>query len=162
MARVYLALGSNLGKRLENLRDAVTRLGLRVRVEKISAVYETEPWGIAEQPRFLNLVLAGETALEPLELLEFVKKIEREMGRAETVRYGPRVIDIDILLYDQVRFKNEVLEIPHARLHERGFVLVPLAEIAPDAQHPRLKKSVRELLAMVSDTEDVKWFARWE
>ena len=162
MARVYLALGSNLGKRLENLRDAVTRLRIRVRVEKISAVYETEPWGIVEQPRFLNLVLAGETALEPLALLEFVKKIERAMGRAETVRNGPRVIDIDILLYDIVRFKNEVLEIPHPRMHERRFVLVPLAEIAPDAHHPQLRKSARELLALLPEGDDVKWFARWE
>lgn len=161
MARAYLALGSNLGDRLANLREAVTRLEKNVHVEKISAVYETEPWGVVEQPRFFNLVLAGETELGPMALLEFVKSVEREMGRVETVRYGPRVIDVDVLLYDEVIVENDVLEIPHARMHERRFVLVPLAEIAPDMQHPRLKKSARELLAQLPNAGDVHFFAAW-
>lgn len=162
MARVYLALGSNLGNRLQHLRDAVQQLEQNVRVSQVSAVYDTEPWGVAAQSRFLNIAVEGETALEPLALLEFLKTIEREMGRTETARYGPRVIDLDLLLYDDLIFKNDVLEIPHPRLAERRFVLVPLVEIAPDVQHPRLKQSARELLARLADNDDVHLFAPWE
>lgn len=146
MAHIYLALGSNLGDRLQNLRDAVERLAPQVRVTKISGVYDTAPWGVIEQPRFLNLVLAGETELAPIQVLRLLKEIERAMGRQETVRYGPRVIDLDVLLYDDVIFENEVLQIPHPRMHERRFVLEPLAEISPEVVHPKLKKSARELL----------------
>lgn len=146
MAQIYLALGSNLGDRLQNLRDAVEQLSPQVRVTKISGVYDTAPWGVIEQPRFLNLVLAGETELAPIQVLRLLKEIERAMGRQETVRYGPRVIDLDVLLYDDVIFENEVLQIPHPRMHERRFVLEPLAEISPEVVHPKLKKSARELL----------------
>lgn len=159
MARVYLALGSNLGERMENLRAAVTRLAPPVTVTRVSPVYETEPWGVTEQPRFLNLVLEGETELEPLALLAVVKRVERELGRVETIRYGPRLIDLDILLYDDLIFEHDELQIPHPRMHERRFVLVPLAEIAPQARHPRLKKSARELLAQLPANDDVQFFA---
>lgn len=162
MARVYLALGSNLGSRLQNLTDAVLRLAERVTVTRVSAVYDTEPWGVAVQPRFLNIVLEGETMLTPVALLTFLKHIEHVMGRRVTVRFGPRVIDLDILLYDDLIFKNDVLEIPHPRMAERRFVLVPLAEIAPDVQHPILKQSARELLQRLPDTGDVHLFAPWE
>lgn len=162
MARVYLALGSNLGDRLRNLRDAVKQLSPAVRVTRVSSVYDTEPWGMTDQPRFLNIVVEAETALPPAALLKLLKGIECAMGRRDTVRYGPRVVDLDILLYDDWVFKTSVLEIPHPRLAERRFVLVPLSEIAPEMRHPRLKRTMRELLAQLPDPGDVHAFAPWE
>jgi len=158
MAVVFLALGSNLGNRLENLQHAVNRLAPFVQISHVSSIYETEPWGITEQPRFLNMVVEGETALAPEELLGALKTRERELGRTETVRYGPRLIDIDILFYDDLIYKSDALEIPHPRLAERRFVLVPLADIAPDLLHPSLRLTVRELLAQLPDTGDVKLY----
>ncbi len=158
MAVVFLALGSNLGNRLENLHHAVNRLAPFVQISRASSIYETEPWGITEQPRFLNMVVEGETALAPEELLGALKRRERELGRTETVRYGPRLIDIDILFYDDMIYKSDALEIPHPRLAERRFVLVPLNDLAPDLLHPSMRITVRELLERLPDTGDVKLY----
>jgi len=162
MARLYLALGTNLGDRWENLREAIRRLETFVRVQRISSIYETEPWGITEQPRFFNLVVEGESELEPLALLNALKRVESEMGREPGERYGPRVIDLDILLYADLVLQTDRLEIPHPRMAERRFVLVPLAEIGPNVVHPRLMQTAQELLAQLPDNGDVTRVGAWE
>lgn len=156
MATVYLALGSNLGDREKNLEEARERIAAFVSVTRASSIYETEPVGVKEQPWFLNQVLAGTTPLSPVDLLRRVKKIETEMGRTEGIRFGPRPIDIDILFYDRVIELSPILTIPHPRLHERAFVLTPLAEIAPELIHPRLRVPIRTLLERLESPEDVK------
>src|SRR5581483_4145004 len=158
MAVIFLALGSNLGNRLENLHNAVKHLAPFAQISRASSIYETEPWGITEQPRFLNMVVESETTLAPDELLGVVKTVERNLGRTETIRYGPRMIDIDILFYDDVIYKSGTLEIPHPRLSERRFVLVPLNDIAPDLLHPSMRVTVRELHARLPDTGDVRLY----
>ncbi|HDN79443.1 MAG: 2-amino-4-hydroxy-6-hydroxymethyldihydropteridine diphosphokinase [Chloroflexi bacterium] len=158
MALVYLGLGSNLGEREANLREALSRLRGKVELKRVSSIYETEPVGYKEQPWFLNLVCSGLTELSPRSLLQFIKKIEQEMGRVPSVRWGPRIIDIDILFYGDLIYSDDELTIPHPRIQERRFVLVPLAEIAPDLVHPVLGIKVRELLAEVEDKARVlKW-----
>ncbi len=159
MTCVYLGLGSNLGDRYGRLIDALDRLQACVALEAISSIYETEPWGYTDQPRFLNAVCGGETDLTPQELLGAVKAIEAEMGREPTFRYGPRAIDIDILLYDETIVDQENVSIPHAQLHERDFVLAPLNEIAPRAVHPKLEKTI-EALSVARDLSQVRVFAR--
>jgi len=136
VARVYLGLGANLGDREANLKKALRLLAARLKVEKVSSFYETEPAGYADQPRFLNAVCQAATDLEPLKLLHFAKDVERKMGRKRTFRNAPRLIDIDILLYDDKVMETPELTTPHPRLVERAFVLVPLAEIAPGIRHP--------------------------
>ena len=155
MPSVILALGTNLGDRPANLRAAVAALAPAVTVLAESPVYETPPWGLTDQPAFLNMALRGETVLPPLELLQRLKRLEVELGRQPGVRWGPRLIDIDILFYDDLVLDEPGLVLPHPRLHERAFVLVPLADLAPDLIHPRLGRTIRELLAGV-DTEGVK------
>jgi 2-amino-4-hydroxy-6-hydroxymethyldihydropteridine diphosphokinase len=152
---IYLALGTNLGDRFANLQAAIAALPPAVRVRSRSPVYETLPWGLTSQPAFLNMVLKGETALAPVELLKHLKLLETELGRLPSVRWGPRRIDMDILFYDQLILDTPELTIPHPRLHERAFVLVPLADLAPSLVHPVLGKPVSQLLAAV-DTTGVK------
>lgn len=155
---VWLALGSNLGDRLLNLKTAVAKLAPGVDVIECSSVYETPPWGLEAQPAFLNMVLRGETCLEPLDLLHSIKELELKLGRKPAVRYGPRLIDIDVLFFDELVMDAGNLVVPHPHLHERGFVLVPLNEISPGKVHPGLHQPVRQLLDKV-DVAGIKLFA---
>lgn len=143
---VYLALGSNLGDRHENLKQAVASLTPQMDVKAKSHIYETPPWGYEDQPRFLNQVLKTQTYLQPEQLLKHIKRLEVALGRKATFRNGPRVIDIDILMYDELVLNTSILTLPHPHMHERGFVLLPMMDIAPDLVHPLSGKSVREML----------------
>ena len=145
---VYLSLGSNLENREENLKEAVASLPPQMLVKAKSHVYETPPWGYEDQPRFLNQVVKAQTYVEPEPLIKHIKRLEIALGRKATFRNGPRLIDIDILLYDDLVLNTPALTIPHPHMHERGFVLLPMMDIAPDLVHPVTKKSVREMLAM--------------
>ena len=151
MSRVLLSLGTNLGDRRRNLRAAVRRLGLRLRVTAVSPVYETAPWGETDQPPFLNICLAAESDQTPLDLLRFLKQTETDLGRAPTYRWGPRLIDIDILAYDDAVIREATLTVPHAHLAQRAFVLAPLADIAPDWRHPLTGESVAQMMAAVDE-----------
>jgi 2-amino-4-hydroxy-6-hydroxymethyldihydropteridine diphosphokinase len=152
MSQVLLSLGTNLGERRQNLRRAVRLLDREMTVTAVSPIYETEPWGEPDQPDFLNICLAATTTQLPRQLLTTIKQIEQDLGREETYRWGPRLIDIDIILYDDVVVAEEWLNIPHARLAERAFVLAPLADIAPDWVHPITGKTVVEMLNAVYRT----------
>ena len=157
MMGIYLSLGSNIGERAENIARAVAALAaLGVRVVKRSALYETEPVEFLAQDWFLNGVVEVETELSPGELMRALLEIERAMGRERVLPKGPRIIDMDILLNGSLLVREADLEIPHPRMAERRFVLVPLTEIAPSARHPVLKKSVAELLAVTPDGSEVR------
>jgi len=149
---IYLALGTNLGDRPGNLRSAVQALPPDVIVLAESKIYETPPWGYADQPAFLNMAIKAETSLEPGALLKHLKNLETRLGRQQTFRYGPRQIDIDILFYDDLVLNSPALVIPHPHLHERAFVLVPLADLAPELLHPVLRRTIRDLLADLDKT----------
>ncbi len=151
MATVYIGIGSNLGEREENCRRAIALLIKEgMKVTRLSSMIETEPWGVSNQPEFINVAIKAETVLNPHELLSLLKKVESEMGRVPGIRWGPRIIDLDILLYDDLAMKTYEIEIPHPGISERDFVLKPLAEIAPDTIHPLLKKSMAALLNDIS------------
>ncbi len=134
--RVFLAMGTNLGDRLANLHSALQALPPDVQPVRASQVYETAPWGVQDQPDFLNQVIEAETDLTPESLLAYLKSIEAKLGRAPTYRYGPRLIDLDIVFYENWVLDQPDLAIPHPRISERAFVLVPLVEIAPDLVDP--------------------------
>lgn len=144
--KVYIALGTNLGERLDNLKNAVDSLPPEVRVIKASPVYETPPWGYLDQADFLNQVLEAETDLPPVELLAYLKIIEQKIGRTTSFKYGPRLIDLDILFYDDLILETASLSIPHPKIQERAFVLVPLTDLNPDIRHPDSGKTMQELL----------------
>ena len=142
---VYIALGSNVGDRQSNLMQAIQGLREQVAVDQLSSIYETEPAYYLDQPFFLNMVCGGQTNLAPDQLLHFLKRLEQRLGRQSAIRFGPRSIDLDILLYDDQIIEQQDLAIPHPRMAERPFVLVPLAEIAPDLVPPGFHQSVAEL-----------------
>ncbi|MCX8026400.1 MAG: 2-amino-4-hydroxy-6-hydroxymethyldihydropteridine diphosphokinase [Thermodesulfovibrionales bacterium] len=142
-----LGIGSNQGDRQGNIDKAIEHLSrMGISINKISGYYDTEPWGYTNQPRFLNVAVSGHTDLTPDELLNVSKGIEQDIGRTATFRWGPRVIDIDILLYGDMIINKEDIVIPHPFMDKREFVLKPLSEILPDIIHPIRKKTIKELL----------------
>ena len=154
---VYLALGSNMGNRLANLKAAVLNLTPQMTVKQKSSVFETPPWGFTEQDAFLNQVVKVTTYLEPEPLLRHLKRMETVLGRVPNFQNGPRLIDIDILFFDNMIIETPPLVVPHPRLHERAFVLVPLAEIEPDFIHPILQRPINKILEDV-DRSEIKLF----
>jgi 2-amino-4-hydroxy-6-hydroxymethyldihydropteridine diphosphokinase len=147
MAIAYISIGSNLGNRQKNCLRAIELFEEKgIIVKKRSSMYETEPWGVKDQPQFINMALEIETELEPHERLRILNNVEREVGRGTTFKWGPRIIDLDILLFNDLFLREDNLKIPHPLMHERDFVLKPLCEIAPDRIHPLLKVKMRDLL----------------
>jgi 2-amino-4-hydroxy-6-hydroxymethyldihydropteridine diphosphokinase len=156
---VYLGLGSNLGDRALNLRRALDALRADFAVDAVSPCYETEPAYVLDQPRFYNLACRGTTTLAPLDTLHALKRLETQLGRAPGARFGPRVIDVDLLFYDDVILDTPELTLPHPRLAERPFVLTPLADIAPDFVHPALHLTIAQLRDRLGDTSKSIWRA---
>jgi len=154
--QVYLGLGSNLGDRQANLARALKFLGERLHIELVSSLYETEPVDYAEQPPFLNAVCRAQTELGPMQLLSLVKGIEASMGRVPSFPNAPRPIDLDIIFYGDLIMQTPELTIPHPRLEERAFVLIPLLEVGPDLHHPVSGEHIKDLVAMVGGREGVK------
>ncbi|MGZ3638643.1 MAG: 2-amino-4-hydroxy-6-hydroxymethyldihydropteridine diphosphokinase [Ktedonobacterales bacterium] len=153
---VYFGLGSNLGELDRNLQAALNSLAGVVRLTAVSSVYETAPLLVTDQPRFHNAVCAGHTSLAPLDILHGIKSMEQTLGRVEGVRFGPRLIDIDLLFYDQLVIETPELTLPHPRLAERAFVVAPLAEIAPDLLHPVFHVTVGALAATILPSADIR------
>lgn len=160
MKQAWIALGSNISPRETYLEQAAQKLKEQtgIRLKQVSTVYETDPVGYEDQDQFLNLVVEVETSLEPMELLHICQNIEQELGRERVIRWGPRTVDLDILLYSTENMNVEELILPHPRMHERAFVLVPLAEIAPDLL---LKgKQIKEWLDSMAE-QDVQGIRFW-
>jgi len=158
MATTYLGLGSNIGEREINLLKAISLLGQESKLNKTSSIYETRPTGYENQALFLNIVCQVSTRLKPVDLLLSIKQIEKILGRKASFRNGPRSIDIDILFYNSTIMKTKDLVIPHPRLTERAFVLIPLAEITPNLIHPELGITIAELANSVTGQEGVRIF----
>jgi 2-amino-4-hydroxy-6-hydroxymethyldihydropteridine diphosphokinase len=159
---VYLAAGTNLGDREGNLRRALQTLPPQVAVVAVSRLYETAPAYVVDQPAFLNIALVGETTLSPDELLAYLQGAETSLGREQAVRFGPRQLDLDLIFYDDQIIDEPQLQIPHPRLTERGFVLWPLVDIAPDFVHPILKQTVTELAAALPPDEGILNVVDWQ
>ncbi|GIO10361.1 2-amino-4-hydroxy-6-hydroxymethyldihydropteridine pyrophosphokinase [Brevibacillus reuszeri] len=157
----YIALGSNLGDRAETLRQALKKLNDQpgIRILRVSSVYETEPFGNVEQEAFLNMAVAIETSLSPDELLHTALAVERELGRVRTIRWGPRTIDIDLLLYGQSRISEEHLVIPHPGISQRAFVLVPLRDVWEGGALPEYNHTIEHYLSLL--VEDHKGVREW-
>ena len=158
MSIVFISLGTNLGDRMSHVNAALDALPPDVEITKRSPVYETPPWGYEDQGPFLNMVIEGQTGLDPLALLARLKQLETDLGRRPSFRWGPRIIDTDILFYDQLILNRPELTIPHPRLEQRAFVLLPLADIAPEWKHPIFGKTVRQMLADV-DASGIRPFS---
>lgn len=149
--KVYLGLGSNVGDKTGFLMKAVDLIGEKVNILKTSRIYLSKPVGYENQDIFLNMVIYGETELNLLSLFEFVKEIEKKVGRIDRFKWGPREIDIDILFFNDDVYSSDILTVPHPLLHERDFVIVPLMDINPDYVHPQLGLKVRDLLSKVKE-----------
>jgi len=162
MPIIYLALGTNLGHRRQNLQDALQQLPPTVTITTISRLYETKAAYVEDQPDFLNMVLKGQTELSPAMLLAYLKTLEIKIGRQKTFRYGPRQLDLDILFYDDVVLDTPGLQIPHPRLAERGFVLHPLHDVASDFQHPILGKTIQQLVGELPSEDGIMRVVAWE
>ncbi|CAD2071967.1 2-amino-4-hydroxy-6-hydroxymethyldihydropteridine diphosphokinase [Phocicoccus pinnipedialis] len=147
MAIAYLGLGTNIGERYKNLRNAIELLAENpdVTVRKESQIYETAPYGMTDQPDFLNMVIEVETNLSPTNLLYFGLEIEEKLGRVRKEVWGPRIIDVDVLIYEDLELNIDDLTVPHIEMHKREFVLEPFNEIAPKVMHPTFKKTIQEL-----------------
>jgi 2-amino-4-hydroxy-6-hydroxymethyldihydropteridine diphosphokinase len=158
---IYIALGTNLGDRLENLNQARQALPPAVEIQACSPVYQTPPWGIKEQPSFLNQVIRAEADLAPQDLMAYLKRLEARLGRVPGAPNGPRLIDLDLLFYDDLCLEGPTLTIPHPRMVGRGFVLAPLADLAPDLRHPNLGITVAEML-LECDLQGIERFASAE
>jgi 2-amino-4-hydroxy-6-hydroxymethyldihydropteridine diphosphokinase len=157
MFQVYLLLGANLGERFDQMKSAFQEVEKQVgRILQYSSIYETAAWGMEDEPNYLNQVLLVETTLKPLEVLKQINKIEEQLGRVRNLKWESRIIDIDILFYENLLIDRPELTIPHPYLHLRKFTLIPLHEIAPDFMHPSLKKSTKELLNELQDGLDVR------
>ncbi|UOR10664.1 2-amino-4-hydroxy-6-hydroxymethyldihydropteridine diphosphokinase [Halobacillus amylolyticus] len=155
MIRAYIALGSNIAPREQYLTETITMLREHhsIKVCTTSKIYETAPVGYVDQNHFLNMVLEIETELQPLPLLDYCQKIEQKLGRKRVIKWGPRTIDLDILLYNEENMKAERLTIPHPYMHERAFVIVPLAEVNPRAYLPSVKQTAEEVLQLLPEDE---------
>jgi 2-amino-4-hydroxy-6-hydroxymethyldihydropteridine diphosphokinase len=145
MTKVFLALGSNLGDKKQRINDAIGLLKKQIDNITVAKFYETKPQYYEKQDTFINTIVMGYTEIKPLELLHFIKEVEKQIGRKERFHFGPREIDIDILFYDELIFNDETLVIPHPLLQEREFVLKPFLDLDPDFFHPKLRKTIREL-----------------
>ncbi len=157
MPLAYIGFGSNIGDRLAHIQNAIHTLSKTegIILQKISSVYKTDPVGYEAQAQFLNGVAAIQTSLSPISLLNTLKDIETEVGRQHRIRWGPREIDLDILIYGDLCLETEKLVIPHPEMHLRGFVLFPLAEIAPDVVHPVFQETVQTLLERLDDDKSI-------
>ncbi|HWO76026.1 MAG TPA: 2-amino-4-hydroxy-6-hydroxymethyldihydropteridine diphosphokinase [Bacillus sp. (in: firmicutes)] len=161
MSKAYLSLGTNMGDRLGYLNKAISLLKMQgsIQIKKMSSIYETDPVGFEDQSPFLNMVIEIETAESPFRLLEIILQIEEKLGRIRLFKWGPRTIDLDILLYNQDNIETEQLIVPHPRMHERAFVLIPLLEINDKLMHPALGKEFKQILSEIPKEKGVR---RWK
>jgi 2-amino-4-hydroxy-6-hydroxymethyldihydropteridine diphosphokinase len=153
MTKVFLGLGANLGDKKRHIHDAIVLLGKKITGITVAKFYETKPQYYEHQDAFINTVISGYTDLHPSELLKFTKEVEKQVGRQERFHYGPREVDVDILFYDDLAYKDEYLTIPHPLLQEREFVLKPFLDLEPNFVHPVLKKTIRELYESLAESK---------